>query len=76
MDDVKLEFVRVYLGEQRMDVGLSDPTLEDPRRLVKYEWHDKEATDAPPDGWHESVLGEVKYQRTQELKAREGRLIP
>jgi len=72
----KLQFVRVYLGEQRMDVGLHDPTLDDPRRLVRYEWHEKDATDTPPEDWYATVLGEVQYQRGQELKAATGRLVP
>lgn len=77
MDDTtpKLLFVRLYLGESRMDVGLHDP-LSDTRRLVQYQWQTKDATDVPPAVWHEAVLGEVRYQRAQELKKRTGRYIP
>jgi len=77
MDDSapKLQFVRLHLGEHRMDVVLHDPVLGD-RRLIRYEWHAKEATDVPPDGWYNTVLGEVRFQRGQELQKRTGRFIP
>jgi len=71
----KLQFVRLYLGEHRMDVALHDPTIPGPR-LIHYKWHEKDGSDAPPEGWHKAVLGEVQFQRSQELKARTGRLIP
>jgi len=71
----KLQLVRLYLGEQRMDVGFFDPTIPGPR-LIKYEWQEKHHSDFPPEGWYEAVVGEVQFQRAQELKARAGRLIP
>lgn len=71
----KLLFVRLYLGEHKMDVGLFDPILGG-RRLVKYTWKAKDASDTPPKGWHSAVLGEVQYQQSQELKKRTGRYTP
>jgi hypothetical protein len=73
--DPKLHFVRVYLGEQRMDVGLFDPILKGPR-LIQYKWHAKDGGNAPPKDWYKAVFGEVQFQRSQELKAKTGRLIP
>jgi len=70
-----LRLVRVYLGEHRMDVALDDPLSEKPR-LVKYDWEAKSATDVPPEGWHSSVLAEVKYQRTREHNKQIGRALP
>jgi hypothetical protein len=71
----KLQFVRLHLGKQRMDVIVYDPVI-DARRLIRYEWSTKEPSDLPPEGWHEGVLGEVQYQRSQEHKKRSGRFIP
>ena len=71
----KLLFVRLYLGKHRMDVGLFDPILGD-FRVVKYRWRARNASDTPPKTWHRAVIGEVKYQRTQEFKKQTGRLVP
>lgn len=70
---LKLQFVRLYLGEHRMDVALLD---SDQPRIVKYTWRSADSSDAPPADWYKAVVGEVQFQRAQELKARTGRLIP
>lgn len=71
----KLEFVRVYLGEQRMDVRVHDPSIND-SRVVVVNWQAGESTDVPPEVWYETVLGEIDFQRSRELKRAEGRLLP
>lgn len=71
----KLLFVRVYLGDHRMDVALFDPVLGD-HRIIQYKWHAKDTSNAPPAKWYEAVLGEVKFQRALEWKKRTGRYIP
>lgn len=70
---LKLHFVRLYLGEHRMDVALHD---SDQPRIVKYSWLSAGLSDVPPADWYTAVVGEVQFQRAQELKARTGRLIP
>lgn len=70
-----LRLVRVYLGESRMDVVVDDPVTKAPR-LVKYRWKTKVPTNVPPENWHSSVLGEVTYQRGEELRREQGRLVP
>jgi len=73
--EVELLFVRLYLGKQRMEVGLFDPVLGG-RRLIKYRWFDKVTTGVPPENWYKAILGEVEYQRTQELNKAKGRFVP
>lgn len=77
MDDTtpKLRFVRIYVDEQRMDALLFDPILGD-TRLIVYTWHEKNKGNVPPKTWHKSVIGEVQYQRGQELAKKQGRLLP
>ena len=72
---IELLFVRIYKGKQRMDVAVYDPVLDD-RRLIKYRWFNKVTTDIPPIGWYEAVVGEVEYQRSQELNKKLGRYVP
>lgn len=72
---LKLLFVRIYPQEQRMEVGFYDTILEG-KRLVQYVWHTKDATPLPPVKWYKSVVGEVQFQRGQELQKKSGRFIP
>lgn len=58
-----------------MDVAVSDPILNDVR-LIKYIWHEKGASSTPPKTWYSAVIGEVQFQRGQELARKHGRLIP
>lgn len=75
MDNMKLQFVRAYPEEQRMDVALHDEhTGSD--RVVAYTWALKNAEPVPPEGWWSSVVGEVNFQRSQELKRATGRDVP
>lgn len=74
-EGLKLQFVRVYRKEQRMDVALFDSTLNG-TRLITYRWHQHGAGDIPPKTWYSSVIGEVRFQQGQELARRQGRLIP
>jgi hypothetical protein len=69
--DIKLRLVRVYLGEHRLDVGMEDLRTGEPR-VVQYRWAAKDATDVPPLGWFEAVVGEVEFQRADELNPRPG----
>ena len=73
MPDLILRLVRIYLGEQRMDVAMDDKRT-DSQRLVQYSWSGDD--DVPPENWWESVRGEVQYQRSQDLKRASGRLLP
>lgn len=70
-----LRLVRVLLGENRMDVIVDDPHAKAPR-LVKYLWKTQVPTNVPPKNWHEAVLGEVVYQRGEELRRERGMFIP
>lgn len=70
-----LRFVRVHLGKSRMDVVVDDPVTKAPR-LVKYRWKTKVQTNVPPADWHSTVLGEVMYQRSEELRRERGLLVP
>lgn len=72
---LKLELVRIYLGEQRMDVGVFDP-MSEAKRLVKVSWNQVPPTDIPPDSWYSTVAGEVEYQRGQDQARADGRFIP
>lgn len=73
MDGVELHSVRVYLGEQRMDVMVLDAGV---KRVVGYRWQTQGATPVPLDTWWSAVCGEIEWQRTQEAKAAAGTLIP
>lgn len=77
MDDagVRLRLVRLFLGEQRMEVVVDD-LVSGIRRRVDYQWCTKTRTDTPPLKWHAAILGEVKYQRGQDLKKKSGRALP
>ena len=72
---IELLFVRLYKGKQRMDVGVFDPVLGD-RRLIKYRWFNKVASDVPPENWYDAILGEVEFQRSRELSKAKGRFVP
>lgn len=75
MEDIKLQFVRVYAGKNKMDVCVDD-LREGGQRVVVFRWSTKGQTDVPPPHWYETVKQEVKYQRTQEWKRAQGRLVP
>lgn len=72
---IKLQFVRVHLGKQLLDVCVDD--LQSGRqRVVQFRWRAKDAGDVPPGHWYGAVEKEVAYQRSQDLKRSKGRLIP
>lgn len=75
MPDKKLLFVRIHLGKQKMDVGVEDRS-QDKGRIVEYEWKTKEPSDVPPEKWYDTVVGEIAYQRAEDLKKASGRYIP
>lgn len=70
-----LRLVRVHLGKSQMDVVVDDPVTKAPR-LVKCRWKTMVPTNVPPADWYSVILGEVTYQRSQELKRERGMLIP
>lgn len=72
---LKLELVRVYLGEQRMDVGVFD-SVSEVKRLVKVSWGQASPTDIPPEDWYSTVAGEVEYQRGLDQARADGRFVP
>lgn len=72
---LKLQFVRIYLGKQKMDVMFSDSKLGD-NRLIQYMWRTRTPGDVPPKNWYKAVFGEVVYQRRMEFKKCTGRALP
>jgi len=71
---LQLLFVRFHFGKCRMEVAVHD-LVSNRRRLIDLTWQAQGTMRAPPENWYESVVGEVRYQRTQELKQARGRFI-
>ena len=68
-------FVRLYKGGSRLDAVVEDSRF-DKRRLIEYRWNSKLKSDTPPANWYKAVMGEVEFQRSQDLKAATGRVLP
>jgi len=73
MEDVELHTVRVFLGEQRMDVAVLD---HGQKRVIQYSWLARGTDPSPPASWWQAVCGEIEWQRTQEAKTKDGTSIP
>lgn len=72
---IKLRFVRVYVGERRLEACVEDLQAER-QRVVKFRWLTRGASDVPPSHWYSAVEKEVAYQRSLELQRAKGRWVP
>lgn len=57
---MRVRFVRLFLGEQRMEVVVEDGGN---LKKVNYVWKTHPKSDIPPEGWYEQILEEVRQQR-------------
>lgn len=71
---VRLRFVRLHLGKGWMEAAVDDLVAGKPR-LIRYTWKER-GREIPPDDWFDAIVGEVRYQRTQDWKRAQGRLMP
>lgn len=74
VEEPKIRFTRLYLGENRMDVVVGLP--EGRSTMVTHRWYTRVPRDTPEGDWHAMTMGEIRFQRGQEGKKAAGRLMP
>ena len=74
-EGMEILMIRVYLGQFKMDVGVYDRVFGK-KRMVEYRWYSKDGEDYPPEDWYESIVGEVRFRRGEDLRIEKGMFIP
>ena len=62
---MKMEFVILHLGEQRLESIFSDEKGQ--RKKVSFKWFEKDASNVPPKVWAEAVCTEAQAARVRRM---------
>lgn len=66
---VTLLFVRLHLGQKRMDVAFN---FRGERRMVQFKWQAKGDSDVPPESWYEASVRELRFQEGERKRGMIG----
>lgn len=69
----RVRFVRLYLGENRMDVVVESEGVP---ALIEHRWYTRTPRDLPEGDWYAMTMKEVRLQKGQAGKKAKGRLMP